>query len=50
VWAFAAYWLVKSWEIRATDADRLALEGKLEAASQEAVPAGAPASLVQVAP
>lgn len=29
VWVFAAYWLVKSWELRKTGAARLALQGKL---------------------
>jgi hypothetical protein len=27
IWAFAAYWFVKSWELGLTDADRTALEG-----------------------
>lgn len=47
---FAAYWLVKTAELRATDADRLALAGKLKAA--EPAPKGegveVPGKLVQV--
>jgi hypothetical protein len=34
VWTFAAYWIVKSMEISATDAERLALAGKIEAAPE----------------
>lgn len=50
VWAFASYWLVKSAEASATDAERLALEGKLKAAVRREVPVAAPGRLVQVAP
>jgi hypothetical protein len=31
VWAFAAYWLVKSWELKQTNADRAAAQGILRA-------------------
>lgn len=50
VLTFAAYWLVKSRELSATDAEKLALERKLKPASP--LPAGvegAPGDLVQIA-
>jgi len=51
VLTFATYWLVKSREMRATDAECLALEGKLQApTSPRAGPAGAPGRLVQIEP
>lgn len=48
VWMFAAYWLTKSAELRATDAERLALERKLHRA--DAPMAAAPGKVVQVEP
>jgi hypothetical protein len=51
VFTFAAYWLIKSQELRATDAERLALERKLQPASRPApVAARAPGCLVQIEP
>jgi hypothetical protein len=51
VWLFAAFWLVKSRELKATDADRLVLERKLQAqASAKRDTGAAPGSLVQVTP
>ena len=50
VWTFAAYWLVKSREMSATDAEKLALERQLKPASPP--PAGVerkPGRLVQIA-
>jgi hypothetical protein len=51
VFTFAAYWLTKSREMSATDAERLALERKLQRASS-VKPAGAraPGQLVQIEP
>ena len=49
VWAFAAYWLVKSWEIRQTSADRAAAQGILEP-SRAIERARVPGRLVQTAP
>ena len=49
VWAFAAYWLVKSWEIRQTSADRAAAQGILES-SNGLERARVPGRLVQTAP
>jgi hypothetical protein len=49
VWAFAAYWLVKSWELRQTSADRAAAQGILSP-SPALERAGVPGRLVQVAP
>jgi hypothetical protein len=49
VWAFAAYWLVKSWEIRQTSADRAAAQGILEP-SAPLEHARMPGRLVQTAP
>lgn len=49
VWAFSAYWLVKSWEIRQTSADRAASQGILEP-SPVLERARAPGRLVQTAP
>lgn len=46
--AFAAYWYVKSRELRETEAERLALEGRL--AANPAVGAGKPGRLREVAP
>ena len=48
VWVFAAYWLAKSLELRETDAERLAVEGKLEPASSPGK-AVAPGRLLQTA-
>lgn len=49
VWIFAAYWLVKSREMKLTHAERLALDGKLRAALK--LPATTvPGRLVQVEP
>jgi len=50
VWIFAAYWLVKSGEMRATDAERLALQGKLQAAPALETAKVAPGRLVQIEP
>jgi hypothetical protein len=49
IWAFAAYWLVKSWELRQTSADRAAARGVLEPSAAAASPLG-PRRLVQTAP
>lgn len=49
VWAFAAYWLVKSWEVWQTSADRAASQGNL-VASPGLERAGVPGRLVQTAP
>lgn len=49
VWAFSVYWLVKSWEIRQTSADRAASQGILEP-SPALQRAGVPGRLVQTAP
>jgi hypothetical protein len=49
VWAFAAYWLVKSWEVRKTSADRAAAQGILEP-STTLERARVPGRLVQTAP
>jgi hypothetical protein len=49
VWVFAAYWLAKSLEIRETDAERLALAGKLRETSGPGA-GGTPGKLVQVEP
>ena len=49
VWAFAVYWLVKSWEIRQTSADRAASQGIL-ARSAALEHAQMPGRLVQTAP
>jgi len=49
IWAFAAYWLVKSWELRQTSADRAAARGVLEP-SLAAARGRAPGRLVQTAP
>lgn len=53
--AFAAYWLVKSWELRQTSADRAAAQGVLEPAPvserrRATVRTRAPGRLVQTAP
>jgi hypothetical protein len=50
VWTFGIFWLVKSAELKATDAQRLALEGKLQAVAPTAVPEASPGRLVQVEP
>ena len=50
VWTFGVFWLVKSAELKATDAQRLALEGKLQAVEQTGVTATSPGRLVQVEP
>lgn len=49
VWAFAAYWSVKSWELWQTSADRAASQGIL-APSPALERAGVPGRLVQTAP
>lgn len=49
VWAFAAYWLVKSWELRQTSADHAAARGILEP-SLELERSRVPGRLVQTAP
>jgi hypothetical protein len=51
VFTFAAYWIIKSREMSATDAERLALERKLQRASS-VKPAGSrtPGQLVQIEP
>jgi hypothetical protein len=50
VWTFGVFWLIKSAELKATDAQRLALEGKLQAAGQTGVPPASPGRLIQVEP
>jgi hypothetical protein len=46
---FAAYWLVKTWELRATHADRLALAAKLKVEPVErAAQAPAPGRLIEL--
>lgn len=47
VWIFAAYWVLKSRELRRTEAERLALEGKLKSVSTVT---RTPGRLVQVEP
>jgi len=49
VWAFAVYWLVKSWELRETSADRAAAQGILEP-SPALERARVPGRIVQTAP
>ena len=49
VWAFAAYWLVKSWELRQTSADNAAARGILEP-SPALERARVPGRLLQTAP
>lgn len=48
VLVFGTFWLVKSAELKATDAQRLALEGKLQAALPARVAKQSPGRLVQV--
>jgi hypothetical protein len=48
-WAFAAYWLMKSWELRHTSADRAVAQGILEP-SRALERAHVPGRLVQTAP
>ena len=48
VWVFAAYWLVKSQEMKDTRVDRLALEGKIRVASK--MDTSQPGRLVQIEP
>jgi hypothetical protein len=48
-WAFAAYWLVKSWELNRTSADRAVAQGILEP-SPPRDRALVPGRLVQTAP
>jgi hypothetical protein len=48
VWVFAAYWLAKSLELRETDAERLAVEGKLRPASSPGKASG-PGRLLRTA-
>lgn len=47
VWVFAAYWVAKSNELRKTDAERLAAQGKLTETEAPSLPAGG--RLVQTA-
>jgi hypothetical protein len=49
VWAFAAYWLVKSWELQQTSADRAAARGILKV-SPKTKDASMPGKLFQTAP
>jgi hypothetical protein len=49
-WAFGAYWLTKSWELRQTSADRAAAEGILQAAPETAGKPLVPGKLVQLGP
>jgi hypothetical protein len=44
---FALYWLVKSSEMRMTEADQLALEGKLLRVAQSKVPDAAPGRIIR---
>jgi hypothetical protein len=46
VWVFAAYWLLKSWELRRTSADRALMQGLL----QPVAPSSVPGRLRQTAP
>lgn len=46
VWVFAVYWLVKSHELKKTDASQLALDGKLKVTGQTS----RPGRLIQVVP
>lgn len=48
VWVFGAYWLAKSRELARTDADRLAMEGKLHRTA--AAGSSQPGRLVQIEP
>ena len=51
VFTFAAYWLTKSWEMSATDAERLALERKLQrSAHPKPADDSSPGRLVQIEP
>ena len=50
VWAFGAYWLVKTFELKQTSADRAAAEGILQAAPESAEKPAIPGKLIQVAP
>jgi hypothetical protein len=50
VWAFAAYWIVKSVELSRTDAEQAAGEGKLQAAPPAPRGREEPGRLVQIAP
>jgi hypothetical protein len=50
VFVFAAYWLVKSFEIASTDSIRLALEGKLSTSSYRVADIFRPISLDQIEP
>lgn len=50
VWIFATYWLLKSAELKATGAERVALEGKLQARSSPEVPGSTPGLLVRTEP
>ena len=47
---FAAYWLTKSKEMKNTDAENLALEGKLQASPRPRAERAAPGRLVQIEP
>jgi hypothetical protein len=49
VWAFAAYWLVKSWELKQTHADRAAAQGLLRAFTTTKQ-ISVPGRLLQIAP
>lgn len=49
VWAFATYWLVKSWELQQTNADRAAAQGILEA-SPTTAGTSVPGRLFQTGP
>jgi hypothetical protein len=49
VWAFAAYWLVKSWELKQTNADRAAAQGILETFTTTKR-VSVPGRLLQIAP
>ena len=46
VWVFAAYWLTKSWELRRTRAEQLAIESKLRPVAT----ASTPGRIVQIEP
>lgn len=50
VWLFAAYWLLKTWEIRRTNAERLALAGKLVHVPGDNRRPGSVGRVVQVEP
>jgi hypothetical protein len=49
-WTFGAYWLVKSWELKQTSAERAAAQGILQAVPEPAPDSPVPGKLMQIAP